>query len=60
MRSFTLSQLDFLLSLCPKLAQVFFTFLYRFYIVSDGIPLLIVGVTAAFGMDNYGSRDDAL
>ncbi|XP_075949271.1 adhesion G protein-coupled receptor A1 [Anarhichas minor] len=32
----------------------------RFYLVSDGIPLLIVGVTAAFGMDNYGSRDDAL
>uniref|UniRef100_G3PRF4 Adhesion G protein-coupled receptor A1a n=1 Tax=Gasterosteus aculeatus TaxID=69293 RepID=G3PRF4_GASAC len=33
---------------------------FRFYLVSDGIPLLIVGVTAAFGMDNYGSRDDAL
>uniref|UniRef100_A0A673AFC4 Adhesion G protein-coupled receptor A1a n=1 Tax=Sphaeramia orbicularis TaxID=375764 RepID=A0A673AFC4_9TELE len=32
----------------------------RFYIVSDGIPLIIVGVTAAFGLDNYGSRDDAL
>ncbi|XP_037320032.2 adhesion G protein-coupled receptor A1 [Pungitius pungitius] len=32
----------------------------RFYLVSDGIPLLIVGVTAAFGMDNYGSRDEAL
>ncbi|XP_008284734.1 probable G-protein coupled receptor 123 [Stegastes partitus] len=32
----------------------------RFYLVSDGIPLIIVGVTAAFGMDNYGSRDDAL
>ncbi|XP_039978973.1 adhesion G protein-coupled receptor A1 isoform X2 [Xiphias gladius] len=32
----------------------------RFYLVSDGIPLIIVGVTAAFGMDNYGSRDEAL
>ncbi|XP_033975678.1 adhesion G protein-coupled receptor A1 [Trematomus bernacchii] len=32
----------------------------RFYLVSVGIPLIIVGVTAAFGMDNYGSRDDAL
>uniref|UniRef100_A0A3Q1F9Y1 Adhesion G protein-coupled receptor A1a n=1 Tax=Acanthochromis polyacanthus TaxID=80966 RepID=A0A3Q1F9Y1_9TELE len=32
----------------------------RFYLVSDGIPLIIVGITAAFGMDNYGSRDDAL
>uniref|UniRef100_A0A3Q1EJN4 Adhesion G protein-coupled receptor A1a n=1 Tax=Acanthochromis polyacanthus TaxID=80966 RepID=A0A3Q1EJN4_9TELE len=31
-----------------------------FYLVSDGIPLIIVGITAAFGMDNYGSRDDAL
>ncbi|XP_038592608.1 adhesion G protein-coupled receptor A1 isoform X2 [Micropterus salmoides] len=31
-----------------------------FYLVSDGIPLIIVGVTAACGMDNYGSRDDAL
>uniref|UniRef100_A0A8C9X1D8 Adhesion G protein-coupled receptor A1a n=1 Tax=Sander lucioperca TaxID=283035 RepID=A0A8C9X1D8_SANLU len=31
-----------------------------FYLVSDGVPLMIVGVTAAFGMDNYGSRDDAL
>ncbi|KAM9424781.1 adhesion G protein-coupled receptor A1 [Pholidichthys leucotaenia] len=32
----------------------------RFYLVSDGIPIIIVGVTAAFGLDNYGSRDDAL
>lgn len=32
----------------------------RFYLVSDGIPLLIVCVTAAFGVDNYGSKDDAL
>ncbi|XP_072229822.1 adhesion G protein-coupled receptor A1-like isoform X1 [Leuresthes tenuis] len=32
----------------------------RFYVVSDGVPLIIVGVTAAFGMDNYGSREDAL
>uniref|UniRef100_A0A3B4H5F2 Adhesion G protein-coupled receptor A1-like n=1 Tax=Pundamilia nyererei TaxID=303518 RepID=A0A3B4H5F2_9CICH len=32
----------------------------QFYLVSDGIPIIIVGVTAAFGMDNYGSRDDAL
>ncbi|XP_034563160.1 adhesion G protein-coupled receptor A1 [Notolabrus celidotus] len=32
----------------------------RFYLVSDGVPLIIVGVTAAFGLDNYGSRDDAL
>ncbi|XP_034425521.1 adhesion G protein-coupled receptor A1 isoform X2 [Hippoglossus hippoglossus] len=33
---------------------------FRFYLVSDGIPLIIVGVTAAFSMDNYGSRDGAL
>lgn len=33
---------------------------FRFYLISDGIPIIIVGVTAAFGMDNYGSRDDAL
>ncbi|XP_029384056.1 adhesion G protein-coupled receptor A1 [Echeneis naucrates] len=32
----------------------------RFYLLSDGIPLIIVGVTAAFGMDNYGSTDEAL
>ncbi|KAF3691474.1 Adhesion G protein-coupled receptor A1 [Channa argus] len=32
----------------------------RFYLASNGIPLIIVGVTTAFGMDNYGSRDDAL
>ncbi|XP_041830777.1 adhesion G protein-coupled receptor A1 [Melanotaenia boesemani] len=32
----------------------------RFYLVSDGIPLIIVGVTAAFGLENYGSRDDAM
>ncbi|XP_034049701.1 adhesion G protein-coupled receptor A1 [Thalassophryne amazonica] len=31
-----------------------------FYLVSDGVPLIIVSVTAAFGLDNYGSRDDAL
>uniref|UniRef100_A0A8C3AT87 Adhesion G protein-coupled receptor A1a n=1 Tax=Cyclopterus lumpus TaxID=8103 RepID=A0A8C3AT87_CYCLU len=34
--------------------------IFRFYLVSDGIPLIIVGVTAAFSMENYGSRDDAL
>ncbi|XP_074519829.1 adhesion G protein-coupled receptor A1 [Halichoeres trimaculatus] len=32
----------------------------RFYLISDGVPVIIVGVTAAFGLDNYGSRDDAL
>ncbi|XP_065805980.1 adhesion G protein-coupled receptor A1 [Labrus bergylta] len=32
----------------------------RFYLVSDGVPLIIVGVTAAFGLENYGSREDAL
>ncbi|XP_058476155.1 adhesion G protein-coupled receptor A1 [Solea solea] len=31
-----------------------------FYLVSDGIPLIIVGVTATLGLDNYGSRDGAL
>ncbi|XP_061565288.1 adhesion G protein-coupled receptor A1-like isoform X2 [Cololabis saira] len=31
----------------------------RFYLVGDGVPLVIVGVTAAFGLDNYGSRDSA-
>uniref|UniRef100_A0A672RYC5 Adhesion G protein-coupled receptor A1-like n=1 Tax=Sinocyclocheilus grahami TaxID=75366 RepID=A0A672RYC5_SINGR len=33
--------------------------IFRFYLVSDGIPLIIVGVTAAVSLDNYGSRDDA-
>lgn len=32
----------------------------RFYMVSDGVPLIIVGVTAAFDLNNYGSRDGAL
>lgn len=36
------------------------TLFYRFYLVSDGIPLIIVGVTAAFDLENYGSRKDAL
>ncbi|CAL9699604.1 unnamed protein product [Knipowitschia caucasica] len=31
----------------------------RFYIVSDGFPLLTAGVTAAFDLNNYGSRDGA-
>lgn len=43
-----------------KYGYLIFTCFCRFYLVSDGIPLVIVGVTAAFGMDNYGSRDDAL
>ncbi|XP_061562789.1 adhesion G protein-coupled receptor A1 isoform X2 [Phycodurus eques] len=43
----------------PVLAESKTTIL-RFYIVSNGIPLIIVGITAAFGMENYGSRDDAL
>ncbi|KAM8877381.1 adhesion G protein-coupled receptor A1 [Synchiropus picturatus] len=34
--------------------------IFRFYLVSNGVPLIIVGVTAAFGLDNYGSRDGAL
>ncbi|XP_072524071.1 adhesion G protein-coupled receptor A1 [Salminus brasiliensis] len=33
--------------------------LFRFYLVSGGVPLIIVGVTAAVSLDNYGSRDDA-
>ncbi|XP_041671524.1 adhesion G protein-coupled receptor A1 [Cheilinus undulatus] len=32
----------------------------RFYLVSDGVPLIIVGATAAFGLENYGSREGAL
>lgn len=32
---------------------------FRFYLVSGGVPLIIVGVTAAVSLDNYGSRDDA-
>ncbi|XP_041723476.1 adhesion G protein-coupled receptor A1 [Coregonus clupeaformis] len=32
----------------------------RLYLVSDGVPLIIVGVTVAVSMENYGSRDDAL
>ncbi|XP_057681900.1 adhesion G protein-coupled receptor A1 [Corythoichthys intestinalis] len=36
------------------------TTIFRFYLVSNGIPLIIVGITAAFGMENYGSRDGAL
>ncbi|XP_077406607.1 adhesion G protein-coupled receptor A1 isoform X2 [Vanacampus margaritifer] len=43
----------------PILAESKTTIL-RFYLVSNGIPLIIVGITAAFGMENYGSRDDAL
>ncbi|MED6233289.1 hypothetical protein ATANTOWER_009670 [Ataeniobius toweri] len=31
-----------------------------FYLVSDGVPLIVVGITAVFGMENYGSRDGAL
>uniref|UniRef100_A0AAY5EXK6 G-protein coupled receptors family 2 profile 2 domain-containing protein n=1 Tax=Electrophorus electricus TaxID=8005 RepID=A0AAY5EXK6_ELEEL len=31
----------------------------RFYLVSVGVPLIIVGVTAAISLENYGSRDDA-
>uniref|UniRef100_A0A8B9L464 Adhesion G protein-coupled receptor A1a n=1 Tax=Astyanax mexicanus TaxID=7994 RepID=A0A8B9L464_ASTMX len=34
-------------------------FSLRFYLVSGGVPLIIVGVTAAVSLDNYGSRDDA-
>ncbi|XP_056285962.1 adhesion G protein-coupled receptor A1 [Pseudoliparis swirei] len=34
--------------------------IFRLYLASDGIPLIIVAVTAAFSMENYGSRDDAL
>ncbi|CAG00851.1 unnamed protein product, partial [Tetraodon nigroviridis] len=34
--------------------------IFRFYLVSDGIPLIIVGITALFGLENYGSKDDAL
>ncbi|KAL2078044.1 hypothetical protein ACEWY4_025729 [Coilia grayii] len=30
-----------------------------FYLVSVGVPSIIVGVTAAVSLDNYGSRDDA-
>ncbi|KAF7650575.1 hypothetical protein LDENG_00123590 [Lucifuga dentata] len=30
----------------------------KLYLISDGVPLIIVGVTAAFGLDNYGSRDE--
>ncbi|XP_016324712.1 adhesion G protein-coupled receptor A1-like isoform X1 [Sinocyclocheilus anshuiensis] len=33
--------------------------IFRFYLVSGGIPLIIVGVTAAVSLDNYGSRDNA-
>ncbi|XP_062381720.1 adhesion G protein-coupled receptor A1 [Sardina pilchardus] len=33
--------------------------LCRFYLVSVGVPSIIVGVTAAVSLDNYGSRDDA-
>uniref|UniRef100_A0A087YBA1 Adhesion G protein-coupled receptor A1a n=1 Tax=Poecilia formosa TaxID=48698 RepID=A0A087YBA1_POEFO len=31
-----------------------------FKLVSDGVPLIVVVITAVFGMDNYGSRDGAL
>ncbi|XP_060746253.1 adhesion G protein-coupled receptor A1 [Tachysurus vachellii] len=33
--------------------------IFRFYLFSSGIPIVIVGVTAAVNLDNYGSRDDA-
>uniref|UniRef100_A0A1A8Q4L0 G protein-coupled receptor 123 n=3 Tax=Nothobranchius rachovii TaxID=451742 RepID=A0A1A8Q4L0_9TELE len=36
------------------------TTVLRFYMVSDGVPLIIVGATAAFGGENYGSRAGAL
>lgn len=39
---------------------IFVFALHRFYLVSDGIPLIIVGITAAFDLENYGSKDDAL
>lgn len=45
---------------CQHLYFIILNIFCRFYLVSDGVPLMIVGVTAAFGMDNYGSRDDAL
>ncbi|XP_038159117.1 adhesion G protein-coupled receptor A1 [Cyprinodon tularosa] len=32
----------------------------RYYLVSDGVPLIVVAITAGFGIDNYGSRDGAL
>ncbi|XP_028843804.1 adhesion G protein-coupled receptor A1 [Denticeps clupeoides] len=31
----------------------------RFYLVSGGLPFIIVGVTAAVSLDNYGTRDGA-
>ncbi|XP_076855359.1 adhesion G protein-coupled receptor A1 [Brachyhypopomus gauderio] len=33
--------------------------IFRLYLVSVGVPLTIVGVTAAVSLENYGSRDDA-
>ncbi|MCJ8738551.1 hypothetical protein PDJAM_G00037140 [Pangasius djambal] len=33
--------------------------IFRFYLFSSGIPIVIVGVTAAISLDNYGSLDDA-
>ncbi|KAM9462562.1 adhesion G protein-coupled receptor A1 [Clarias gariepinus] len=33
--------------------------IFRFYLFSSGIPIVIVGVIAAVSLDNYGSRDDA-
>ncbi|KAK3528823.1 hypothetical protein QTP70_011718 [Hemibagrus guttatus] len=33
--------------------------IFRFYLFSSGIPIVIVGVTAAVNLDNYGSRDNA-
>ncbi|KAJ7984629.1 hypothetical protein DPEC_G00356750 [Dallia pectoralis] len=41
---------------CPKSKLT----VLRFYLVSTGVPLIIVGVTAGVSMENYGSRDDAL
>lgn len=49
-----------LISSIASICNLYFPLFCRFYLVSDGIPLIIVGVTAAFGMDNYGSRDEAL
>uniref|UniRef100_A0A8C6PBZ1 Adhesion G protein-coupled receptor A1a n=1 Tax=Nothobranchius furzeri TaxID=105023 RepID=A0A8C6PBZ1_NOTFU len=37
-----------------------YIYMYVFYMVSDGVPLIIVGATAAFGGENYGSRAGAL
>jgi G protein-coupled receptor 123 len=32
--------------------------LFRFYLISGGVPFIICGVTAATNINNYGTEDE--